>query len=81
MADSLAIRPFKTRPSTVAIVKLAYLRLECPVGIEDGDQQRLGRLVVQAGEVGSDLDPFVAQAMARGAQLLENGRAGGPVSA
>ena len=71
MADSLAIRPFKTRPSAVATVKLAYLRFERPVGVEDRDQERLGRLVGQRGQVGPDLDPFVAQAVARGTDFLK----------
>ena len=72
MADSLATSPFKTRPSTGGNRKVGILCLERPVGIEDGDQEGLGRLVVQAGEIGADLDAFLAQAVARGAQFLED---------
>ena len=80
MADSLAIRPFKTRPSTVATVKLAYFASKARLGSRIAIKSDSGDLSFKRGEVGADLDPFVAQAMARGAQLLEDGRAGGSVA-
>ena len=77
MADSLAIRPFKTRPSTVAIGKLANFASNARLGSRMAIRSDSGDLSFKRGEVGADLDPFVAQAMARDAQLLEDGRAGG----
>ncbi len=64
VADSFDTRPFKTRPSVVAIVKPTNFVSNGPVGVEDGDQERLGRLVGEGREIGPDLDTFVSQAMA-----------------
>ena len=80
VADSLAISPFRTRPSTVATVKLAYFASNARLGSRMAIRSDSGDLSFKAGEVGADLDAFVAEPMARGAQLLEHGRAGGLVA-
>ena len=41
--------------------EVGILRLERAVGVEDRDQERLGRLVVQGGEVRADLDSLRCQ--------------------
>ena len=51
-------------------------RFKGTVGIEDRDQERLGRLVIERGEVRPDLHTFVSQAVTRCAQLLEYNRTG-----
>ena len=80
MADSLAIRPLKTRPSTVATEKLAYFASNARLGSRIAIRSDSGDLSFKAGEVGADLESFIAEPVARRTQLLEDGRAGGSVS-
>ncbi len=80
VADSLAISPFKTRPSVVATVKLAYFVSNARLGSRMAIRNDSGDLSVNEVEIGSNLDAFVAEPMAGGAQLLEHRRAGDAVA-
>ena len=55
---------------------LGVLRLEGAVRVEDRRQERLGRAVVERGEVGPDLGPHAAELVAGRADRLEDGGAG-----
>ncbi len=53
-------------------MKLANFVSNARLGSRIAIKSASGDLSFKAGEVGADLDPFVPQAMARGAQLLEH---------
>ena len=80
VADSLAIRPFKTRPSTVATEKLAYFASNARLGSRMAIRATRATCRSSVARSGPTSTPFLAQPVARGTQLLEHRRAGGLVS-
>ena len=57
VADSLAISPFKTRPSTVAIEKLAYLASSARLGSRMAINRASGDLSFKAARSGPTSTP------------------------